>query len=168
MLRITDLQQADQLNHLVSLLQRYQLELTIVEEEQAIPGTFWGEPEAGLIANRVYVRPDTPLHSLFHESCHYICMDDKRRKALHTNAKGTTAEENAVCYLQILLAKHLQTEIPALNQNSMMKDMDDWGYSFRLGSTQGWFEADAEDARDWLLQYAIIDHEQKPTFQLRY
>ena len=31
-----------------------------------------------------------------------------------------------------------------------MRDMDDWGYSFRLGSTEAWFEADAEDARAWL------------------
>jgi hypothetical protein len=31
-----------------------------------------------------------------------------------------------------------------------MADMDAWGYSFRLGSTRAWFEADAEDAREFL------------------
>jgi hypothetical protein len=31
-----------------------------------------------------------------------------------------------------------------------MRDMDAWGYSFRLGSTQAWFEQDAENARLWL------------------
>ena len=29
----------------------------------------------------------------------------------------------------------------------MWRDMDDWGYSFRLGSAQQWFEQDADDAR---------------------
>jgi hypothetical protein len=34
--------------------------------------------------------------------------------------------------------------------------MDDWGYSFRLGSTRAWYEQDAEDARLWLLDAGII------------
>ena len=40
----------------------------------------------------------------------------------------------------------------------MMQDMDSWGYSFRLGSAQAWFERDAEDARHWLLLRDVIDH----------
>jgi hypothetical protein len=36
-----------------------------------------------------------------------------------------------------------------------MQDMDAWGYSFRLGSTAAWFEADAEDARDWLRERGL-------------
>jgi hypothetical protein len=35
--------------------------------------------------------------------------------------------------------------------------MDEWGYSFRLGSTRAWFEQDAEDARLWLLDHGIVD-----------
>jgi hypothetical protein len=38
-----------------------------------------------------------------------------------------------------------------------MSDMDAWGYSFRLGSTQAWFEGDAADARQWLLRRHLID-----------
>ena len=35
--------------------------------------------------------------------------------------------------------------------------MDDWGYSFRLGSTRAWFEQDAGDARLWLLAQGVLD-----------
>jgi hypothetical protein len=35
--------------------------------------------------------------------------------------------------------------------------MDAWGYTFRLGSAQAWFEQDADDARCWLLAHRIID-----------
>jgi hypothetical protein len=147
-----------------ALLHTYQLELEIIEEGQAIPGSFWGESEAGLIGNRLIVRPDTPAHSLLHEACHYICMSAERRAALHTNAGGDYAEENAVCYLQILLAEQL----PPLNPARLMADMDSWGYSFRLGSARAWFEQDAEDARDWLIRYGLIDTDDKPTGKLRH
>jgi hypothetical protein len=33
----------------------------------------------------------------------------------------------------------------------MLRDMDAWGYSFRLGTAAEWFELDAEDARNWLV-----------------
>jgi hypothetical protein len=49
----------------------------------------------------------------------------------------------------------------------MMLDMDEWGYSFRLGSTRAWFESDAADARTWLLARALIDADDKPTWKLR-
>ena len=39
----------------------------------------------------------------------------------------------------------------------MCRDMDAWGYTFRLGSAQAWFEQDADDARRWLLAHRIID-----------
>jgi len=55
-------------------------------------------------------------------------------------------EENAVCYLQILLADKLEK----VGCERMMVDMDNWGYSFRLGSTKAWFEGDAEDALQYL------------------
>lgn len=145
------------------LLGRYQLELIETQPGEAIPGSFWGEPEAGLIGNRVYVTPQTPIHSLLHEACHFICMDATRRDALHTNAGGDYDEENGVCYLQILLAD----ELPPLNQARLMADMDRWGYSFRLGSAQAWFEQDAGDARNWLQQHGILNEHGAPSWRLR-
>ena len=145
------------------LLSRYQLTLNILDETQDIPGSFWGEPEAGLIRQTVYIRPDTPVHSLLHESCHAICMDPNRREQLHTDAGGVTDEENAVCYLQILLAE----QISNFGRQRALADMDRWGYSFRLGSAQRWFEEDAEDAQAWLLSKHLIDSDNQPTFRLR-
>ena len=136
----------------VALLARHGLDLVIVAPESTIPGTFWGEPEAGLIGSTVYVRPDTPLHSLLHEACHYVCMDDARRQGLHTDAGGDYDEENAVCYLQILLAD----AIPGFGRERCMADMDAWGYTFRLGSARAWFETDAEDAREWLVRRGLL------------
>jgi hypothetical protein len=138
---------------LSALLGRFGLQIHVVEPGESIAGSHWGESEAGLIENRLYVRPDTPLHSIFHEAAHYICMDDARRAALHTDAGGTDQEENAVCYLQILLAD----EVRDFGRTRMMQDMDAWGYTFRLSSARAWFEQDAEDARAWLLQHGVID-----------
>ena len=147
-----------------SLLQRFKLELVILNDNEKIPGSYWGEPEAGLIKNTVYVRPDTPVHSLLHETCHVICMDEARRKTLHTDAGGRTpAEENATCYLQILLAD----EIPEMGREKMFDDMDTWGYSFRLGSAKQWFKYDAEDAKAWLINHGLIDKNEIVQFVLR-
>jgi hypothetical protein len=118
----------------------------------AIPGSYWGEAEAGLIGNRLILRPDTPVHSALHEACHFICADSGRRAALHTDAGGTDLEECAVCYLQCLLADTL----PGYSRERLWADMDAWGYSFRLGSAQAWFERDAADARDWLAQRSLL------------
>ncbi len=147
---------------LTKLLERYKMQLEVVDSKQ-IPGSFWGDEEAGLIGSVLYVRADTPLHSLLHEACHYICMDSERRAGLHTNAGGDYDEENAVCYLQILLAD----ELPACTKQRMWQDMDSWGYTFRLGSTRAWFEGDAEDARQWLLSHKLIHCNNKPTYLLR-
>ena len=117
-----------------------------------IPGSYWGESEAGLIGNRLIVRPDTPVHSALHEACHWICADHGRRRALHTDAGGDDLEECAVCYLQCLLADAL----PGYSRAQMWADMDAWGYSFRLGSAQAWFERDAGDARAWLASRALL------------
>ena len=46
--------------------------------------------------------------------------------------------------------------------------MDSWGYTFRLGSAQAWFEQDSDDARTWLLGHGIIDTDQRPTGKLRH
>lgn len=111
-----------------------------------IPGSYWGESEAGLVGHRLIVRQDTPVHSALHEAGHFLCADPARRAALHTDAGGDDLEECAVCYLQVLLAEVL----PGCSRERMWRDMDAWGYSFRLGSAQAWFERDADDARDWL------------------
>ena len=141
----------------------YGLAPQFVDSSSAIPGSFWGEQEAGLIGNILYLQQDTPLHSLLHETCHYICMPASRRASLDTNAGGDYDEENAVCYLQILLADRL----PPLNPARILADMDSWGYSFRLGSAARWFYEDAEDARQWLLTNQLIDKQNQPTGMLR-
>jgi hypothetical protein len=150
-------------DRLESLLARYGLNLASVEANAPIPGSFWGDQEAGLVGNRLLARSDTPLHSILHETCHYVCMDRQRRDQLDTDAGGDFDEENSVCYLQILLADHL----PELGRDRMMSDMDNWGYSFRLGSARAWFETDAEDARDWLLDHGLIDEDGNVTWSLR-
>lgn len=145
------------------LLGKYDLQLSIIGENSPIPGSFWGDSEAGLIDNMLYVRKDTPIHSLLHETCHYICMDTDRRSGLHTDAGGDYDEENAVCYLQILLAGYIQ----GVGSQRLMQDMDIWGYTFRLGSAVKWFQHDAEDAKQWLLDADLIDQHSKPTFHIR-
>lgn len=148
---------------LQQLFAQYQLSVEWIAAGEEIPGSFWGDSEAGLIANTLYVREDTPIHSAFHEACHYICMDKERRDQLHTDAAGDYDEENGVCYLQIVLADQLDFA----SSKHMMADMDQWGYTFRLGSTQAWFENDAEDAKEWLLHNQILNPNNQPTFQLR-
>jgi hypothetical protein len=144
-------------------LSNYGLKLKTIATGIEIPGSYWGEEEAGLIGNDLLIRPDTPLHSILHEACHYVCMDENRRCGLDTNAGGDYDEENAVCYLQILLS----SEVAPFGRARMLSDMDTWGYTFRLGSAQTWFERDAEDALAWLLQRNLVNDQQQPTWILR-
>jgi hypothetical protein len=136
-----------------SLLERYGLELTLVAPAELIPGSYWGESEAGLKGDLLYARLDTPLHSILHEASHYVCMSPERRAGLDRDAGGTDLEECAVCYLQVLFAQ----ELPAFGSARMLRDMDEWGYSFRLGSSRQWFEQDASDAREWLIRHGVTD-----------
>ena len=145
------------------ILARYQLQLSRVPANKDIPHSFWGAPEAGRQRSVLFARDDTPIHSILHEASHFICMPAKQRIQDGIDAGGTAAEENATCYLQILLADWIQ----GIDQNQLMHDMDAWGYSFRLGSTARWFNADSEDARDWLLEKQIIDEQNQPTWKLR-
>ena len=148
---------------LSALLSRYGLALQTVAEGASIPGSFWGPPEAGLIGRSLFVRQDTPLHSALHEAGHVICMDPVRRARLHTDAGGDYAEEDAVCYLQIVLADAFRD----VGRERMCTDMDAWGYTFRLGSARAWFERDAEDARAWLIQHGVLAPNGTPTWALR-
>ncbi|MDT8386948.1 MAG: hypothetical protein RQ736_05505 [Thiogranum sp.] len=148
---------------LSQLLARYRLSCERVPLESAILGSFWGDSEAGLVANRLILRADTPVHSALHEAGHFVCMTGARRNVLHTDAGGDYDEENAVCYLQILLAGFL----PGVGSLRLMQDMDRWGYSFRLGSARAWFEDDADDARAWLFERGLIDQSDRPTWKLR-
>jgi hypothetical protein len=145
------------------LLDRYGLELRLVAPEEIIPGSYWGEREAGLIGATIFARLDTPLHSVLHESAHFICMTPERRAGLDTDAGGDDAEESAVCYLQVVLAQTL----PNVSRERMCRDMDAWGYSFRLSSAATWFAEDAEDARDWLIRHGLLDLQGSLTYDCR-
>lgn len=146
-----------------ALLGGYGLELRMVPSGAAIPGSWWGDREAGLRGATLFARPDTPLHSVLHEACHFFCMPPARRATLDTDAGGGYDEENGVCYLQVLLAD----ELPGYGRARMLADMDAWGYTFRLGSARAWFERDADDARAWLLGHGLIDGTDRPTWRLR-
>lgn len=147
---------------LIGLLTRYGLTLERVADGAPIPGSYWGESEAGLVGPVIYARADTPVHSVLHEACHVLCMDATRRAALHTDAGGDYAEEDAVCFLQITLAGHV-----GLTTEAICADMDAWGYTFRLGSAQAWYTQDADDARAWLVRHGLLLESGAPTWQLR-
>ena len=148
---------------LSQLLGRFGLSLQLLDDDVPITGSFWGEPEAGIVKRSVYVRLDTPIHSLLHETCHLVCMDGKRRSGVERDAGGDDLEESAVCYLQILLADYL----PGVGRDRLMQDMDRWGYSFRLGSSRAWFRSDAADTRAWLLEHGLLWDNGTPAFVLR-
>lgn len=148
---------------LASFLCRFDLKLVIHDHDEPIRGSYWGDPEAGIVGKTVYVRTDTPVHSLLHEVCHVICMTRDRRERLERDAGGDDLEEAGVCYLQIVLADC----IDGVGRERLMHDMDAWGYSFRLGSTRKWFEQDAEDARKFLIEQQLLTARGEPTFTLR-
>ncbi len=146
-LRLGDIASGDA----AALLARHGLELVAVDDDAPIPGSYWGAPEAGIIGARVYARADTPVHSLLHEACHLIVLPPERRALVHTDATDSVPEEDATCYLQIVLAD----DLPGVGSARLMADMDAWGYTFRLGSTRAWFEHDAGDARAWLAERGL-------------
>ncbi len=148
---------------LMEILSGYGIRREQVAPGAAIPGSYWGEPEAGLMADRLFLRDDTPVHSALHEACHLICMTPDRRAALQGDAGGDYQEESGVCYLQIVLSD----SIPGLGRDRMFQDMDEWGYSFRLGSSSEWFRRDADDARAWLVYQGLLDGSGRPTWRMR-
>ncbi len=136
-----------------SLLARYGLVLERVGDGDPIPGSYWGDCEAGVIGNTVYARGDTPVHSLLHEACHLIVLPPERRACVHTDATDSIAEEDSVCVLQALLGDQL----PGVGRDRVLADMDAWGYTFRLGSAAAYVEHDAGDAWVWLHANGLID-----------
>lgn len=148
---------------LAELLGKYKLSLVVEDDGATITGSYWGEPEAGVAGKTVYVRRDTPIHSFLHESCHIVCMTEARRASLVRDAGGDNLEESGVCYLQVVLSDCL----PGCGSTRLMRDMDTWGYSFRLGSTEKWFRSDAEDARKFLINHGLLTTEGLPVFRLR-
>lgn len=145
------------------LTDRYGIAVEYVAPGALIAGSFWGEPEAGIVGQRLNVRPDTPVHSLLHELCHIVCMTPDRRSVLDGNAGSDDIEESAVCYLQLVLADYL----PGAGGERMMQDMDSWGYSFRCGTTERWFLTDADDAREWLIEEGLLLPVGEPVYSLR-
>jgi hypothetical protein len=128
------------------LLELHGLALVAIADGEAIPGSFWGDTEAGIIGTTVYARADTPVHSLLHEACHLLVLPEEKRALVHTDATDSIEEEDATCYLQIVLAGQL----PSVGSARLMEDMDRWGYTYRLGSTRAWFEHDAAEAQAFL------------------
>ena len=145
------------------LLATYHLDLRLLGANEPVPASYWGDSEAGLLGGTLYARLDTPLHSVLHEAAHYICMSPERRAGLDRDAGGDDAEESAVCYLQLLLAEALG----GIGAARLCSDMDEWGYSFRLGSAAAWYSGDSTDSRHWLATHGIIDPAARLTGGLR-
>jgi hypothetical protein len=148
---------------IAQLLGAYGLELRLVADGESIPGSYWGDSEAGLRGSLLYARFDTPLHSVLHEAAHFICMTPERRAGLDTDAGGDVLEECGVCYVQILLAEIL----PQAGRERAIADMDAWGYSFREGNTSAWLAGDAADARAWLMEHGVLTDEGELSGELR-
>ena len=140
-----------------ALLARYGLTLECVAEGAPIPGSYWGETEAGVIGHKVYARADTPVHSLLHEACHLIVLPPQRRAAVHTDATDSVEEEDAVLVLQTVLADAL----PGVGRERMYADMDAWGYTFRLGSAKAYVEQDAQTSWQWLAERGLVQLPQR-------
>ena len=136
-----------------TLLARYGLQLVRVADGAPIPGSYWGEPEAGIVGNVVHARGDTPVHSLLHEAAHLIVLPPERRATVHTDATDSVEEEDAVLVLQALLAD----EMPGVGRIRILEDMDAWGYTFRLGSARAYMEHDADAAWAWLAARGLVD-----------
>ncbi len=76
---------------------------------------------------------------------------------------GDALEESAVCYLQVVLADHIE----GVGRDRLTLGMDAWGYSFRLGNTRDWFQGDAEDAAEFLTNHGLLSAQGGATFLLR-
>ena len=98
-LRLRDVAGCD----VVALLARYGLRFERVADGAPIPGSFWGESEAGLISSTVFARDDTPLHSLLHEACHLIVIPPEMSWRGDRKASGLVFDENVKCCMPLLV-----------------------------------------------------------------
>ena len=141
------------IDEVAALLARFDLQLERVADGASIPGSYWGEPEAGIVAGTVFARADTPVHSLLHEAAHLIVLPPERRAVVHTDATDSIEEEDAVLVLQSLLAEVLR----GVGRERICADMDAWGYTFRLGSARAYIEQDADAAWAWLAARGLVE-----------
>ncbi|MEM1264239.1 MAG: hypothetical protein AAGH76_17705 [Pseudomonadota bacterium] len=123
-------------------IEPFGLAIAVGPTNAAIPGSYWGAPEAGIIGTTLHVSRETPIHSLLHETSHVLMCDPALRATLRTDAGGTDPEEEAVCALQLALADAL----PRYSAADCLADMDAWGYSFRQGTAASWYREDAPSA----------------------
>ena len=142
-------------SHVAALLGGYGLQLVHVDDGAPIPGSYWGEPEAGLVGATVFARGDTPVHSVLHEAAHLIVLPPEKRALVHTDATDSIAEEDAVCVLQSLLGD----AIPGVGAARVFADMDAWGYTFRVGSARAYVMHDAHEAWQWLVERGLVHSE---------
>ena len=145
------------------LLAGYGLDLRLVAAAEPIPGSYWGESEAGLHGSMLFARLDTPLHSILHEAAHYICMTPERRAGLYRDAGGDDAEESAVCYLQILLADGW----PSRARADLSRIWIGGATVFVWGPPGPGSSRMPRDARSWLIERGLIDEGSRPTGVLR-
>lgn len=156
------LQSSDKFQQFKDGLKGFGLEVVLVDEPLPIPFSYFGAPEAGLYRNYLFARMDTPVHSLLHEASHAICMGKERRIKLVADAEGEYYEENAVLYLQIVLGQGL-----GMTASDMCADMDSWGYTFRLGSAWRWFNEEAQECLDQLINWGVLDQNGVLTGKMR-
>ena len=81
--------------------------------------------------------------------------------------KGLTRMRNLECNVIRVSRGGAAEDLRKPSHASLMRDMDEWGYTFRLGSAAAWFSRDAADARRWLVDSHLIDERGEPTWRLR-
>ena len=149
---------------LAMLLARYGLELTLVAPQEVIPGSYWGDSEAGLIGHRIHARLDTPLHSVLHEAAHSICMTPERRAGLDTDAGGDDAGG-----VRRVLSAGAAGRCAAGGRAA-----SGCSATWTSGATaSGWAaqqpgsNQDADDARAWLVKHGVLDAQCRVTYANR-
>ena len=147
-----------------ALLAGWGLELGVVADGAPIPFSYHGEPEAGLEERRVWVRADTPLHSVLHEACHALCMDGARRGALARDAGGDFRRGKR----RLLPADPARRPAARRGRGAAARGHGSLGAT-RSGSARArrWFESEADDARRWLVQHGLTDDAGRPTGRAR-
>ena len=92
------------------------LVLSRVPDGEPIPGSYWGECEAGLIGSTVFARADTPVHSLLHEAGHLLVMPPERRAADHARLNALLGLAEALACRRANLLKYFdETDVTCGN-----------------------------------------------------